>query len=1162
MAQVVINELMSSNSGTVLDEDGETSDWFEVYNSGAAGVDLGGCGITDDEDPFKWRFPPISIPPGGHLLVFASGKDRTDTAAHWETVIDWGDEWKYLIPTSEPSAAWRGRGFDDGAWTSGQTGIGYGDGDDRAVVPAGTISVYARKRFQVADPASVTHAFLDVDFDDGFVAFLNGVEVVRARIADRGRPPTYQEVADSFTEPVMVFGGRPFHYPIANPGALLQVGENVLAIQLHNSDATSSDLTLIPFLTLGMEAPPAGARGLAEILREAVPSLHTSFRLSPEETLTLSSPGGTALDTVFVGPLPTDISQGRFPDGAAGFSIHDQPTPGAPNTTPGYTGISGRADFSHEGGFYPGPLSLTLWTEDPTGTLYFTLDGSVPTTSSTRYASPIAINATTVVRARVLEDGALPGATATHTFIIADSFDLPVVSIATDPANFFDNTIGIYVLGDTYEAAFPHFGANFWEDWERPVHLELYEPDGTVGFRAGAGAKIFGGWSRGNPQRSLSLFARKEYGPTEFRHRIFPQKDLESYEAFVLRNSGNDWQDTHFRDGMMTSLLEDLSVDRTAFRPSAVFINGAYWGILNLREKVNEHYLEANHDGVDSDSIDLLEGNAVAIHGDAQHYQALMTLVSNNTIDAAVYEQVKTMMDVENFIDYEASQIYFDNKDWPGNNIKFWRPRTADGQWRWILFDTDFGFGMWNVNNFSINTLAFALEPNGPSWPNPPWSTLLLRRLVTNPQFVEDFVNRFATHLNTIFLPAKVIARINEMEAAVAFEMPSQKQRWGGSMTDWRSKVQILRTFATNRVANVRNHLTAGFGLGSASTLRLGVSPPASGAVEVQGLEIAEYPWAGSYFRNFPIRLTAVPRPGFRFVGWTGITPPDQATASVVLTGSSLDVSASFEIDCDSQEAVVVNEINYNAAGAADPGDWVELYNQSLAEVDLSGWMLRDEAHTYTFPAGTRLSSRAYLVLCADAASFAAAFPGVTNRLGDLGYSLEGNGELLELLDGEGGLVDSVLYEDDSPWPEEPDGTGATLALKNPLLGNEYAGHWAGSAAGGTPGSENDVFEDVGTDCYVGGSRFIRGDCNGDGSVDISDAFCTLVRLAGDRTVPCVAAVDVNSDAQANVTDSVDLLNYLFQFGSQPAAPFPRCGGPAAGDLECDASLDSCGPPQ
>jgi len=1163
---LVINEVMSSNGRTLFDDTGSSPDWIEIHNPQGVGVRLDGCGLTDNDDPFKWVFPPIVVPAGGHLVVFASGDDRRDAAPHWETVIDRGDVWRYLVPTFEPAASWRRPGFDDSGWSSGRTGIGYGDGDDATEVPAGTISVYARKTFHIDDPTTVTHAFLDVDFDDAFVAFLNGQEIARENIADLGRPPTYREVSDDYTEPRLAYGRQPFHYAIANFRELLRAGENVLAIQVHNTGAGSSDLTLIPFLTLGMEEVPAGARGAAELLRSNLPSLHTNFKISSDgEAISLTSAEGLLLDTVITGELPTDISYGRFPDGTGEFSYHIEPTPGTTNDAPGYSAISGRPAFSRTGGFYPDAITLELSTDDALGTTYVTLDGSIPTTESPRYTSPIAIDSTTVVRARVLGDDALPGRTVSHTFFIGDSFTLPVVSISTDPANFFDREIGIYVTGDDFSPDFPHFGANFWEDWERPVHVQFFEPDGTVGFSADAGAKIFGGWSRGHPQRSLSVFARAQYGPTEFRHRIFPTKRINRFEAFVLRNSGNDWQRSHFRDGMMTSLLDDVAVDRQAYRPSVVFINAEYWGIMNLREKINEHYIESNHadEDVDSDAIDLLERNASTIHGDAEHYRALTELLQTRDVsDPTVYEQVASMVDIDNFIDYQAAQIYFDNTDWPGNNIKFWRPRTEDGRWRWILFDTDFGFGIWDGNRYTNNTLAFALAPNGPNWPNPPWSTLMLRQLITNDEFVEDFVNRFATHINTIFAGTKVVDRIDAMAAVIEPEMPAQRRRWGSNVSTWTSNVQVMRNFATRRGSYVRSHLRSIFGLAATTSLRLDVSPTGGGAVEVQGLPITTYPFRGTYFRDLPIRLVARPTPGYRFTGWVGASPADAPETSVVVTGLSQTVSAAFETDCETIGRVVINEVCYNAPEDADPGDWVELHNRTRRTVDLSGCTFRDESdeHAFAIPDGTLLARGGFLVLCSDVAAFTSRYPDVDGVYGDLGFSLAGDGEELRLIDASGETLDALTYGDEAPWPPEADGDGATLALTNPILDNTWAPHWAASAAGGTPGADNaDVLVEVESECVDDEVLFLRGDGNGDGDVDVSDAVFILDwRFLGGTTPDCVAATNANGDGDIDLSDAVYVLSSLFLGGDPPVPPFPSCG---AGTLESDELLGCEGPP-
>ena len=149
-------------------------------------------------------------------------------------------------------------------------------------------------------------------------------------------------------------------------------------------------------------------------------------------------------------------------------------------------------------------------------------------------------------------------------------------------------------MGPNASNDFPYFGANFWEDWERPIHFEIVDPN-RGGYAADAGVKVFGGWSRAFPQKSLSFFSRSYLGPSSFEYSFFPNSDINDYEAFVLRNSGNDWESTVLRDGFTTSLTENLNIDHQQYRPAVLYINGDFWGIQNLREKINEHFIASNH---------------------------------------------------------------------------------------------------------------------------------------------------------------------------------------------------------------------------------------------------------------------------------------------------------------------------------------------------------------------------------------------------------------------------------------------------------------------------------------------------------------------------------------------------------------------------------------
>ena len=1058
--QPVLNEIMASNATTIADIDGDYPDWIEIFNPTSSPLNLTGYALSDDStNLLKWIFPEVILQPQQFLLVFASGKNRRLWANHWETVINRGDVWKYFVGTSQPPADWMQLNFDDSAWPAGPSGLGYGDGDDSTIVPQ-TISLFIRRKFTVSDPANVVLAQLHVDYDDAFVAYLNGVEIARANIGIPGVPPLYNELANSSHEAQMYQGGLPQAFSIDSVASLLQAGENVLAIQVHNVSASSSDMTIIPFLSLGLKTPPPNPQGMPSFLQFALPHLHTNFKINADgEEIFLSDGNGVVVDQVNAGSLSADISYGRQPDGWPVWFYFSRATPESSNTSQGFSGITEMPQIQPEAGFYSGSVQVSISSNEPGATIRYTLDGSLPRDTSAIYIAPLTVDSTTVVRARVFVPGKLPGKAATSTFFINENSVLPVISLSTDPANFFDNEIGIYVLGDSASPNFPYLGANFWKDWERPLHIELFEPDGSLDFTIDGGVKIFGGWSRGFPQKSLAIFARGRYGYNRIEFPIFPELPISSFKSLVLRNSGNDWQSTMFRDALMTRLVKTLDLDLQAYRPAIVFLNGRYWGIHNIREKLNEHYL-ASHHGVDPGNVDILEYDGSVIEGDAAHYQMLQDFLStHNLSDSANYAFVKKLVDVDNFLTYQVCEIYFDNTDWPGNNIKYWRPRTPTGRWRWFFYDLDFGCGLYDPQAYAHNTLEFATATNGPPWPNPPWSTFLLRKMLESPEFTRDFINRFADLMNTVFLPQRVLQFIDSLQALIAPEIPRHMDRWHGILGDWNQNVTALRTFAALRPQYMRAHIQSKFNLSGSVQVTVQVQPAEAGRIRLNALLLKGFPWNGQYFKGVPVRFTALPAAGYRFVGWQGAFPPDSTTIWFTPV-SDTAVTALFVPDSTSTGTVVINEINYHSAPDFNPEDWVEFYNNSGQTIDLSGWKFKDsdDAHVFVFPAGTVLLPDEYLVLCRDTAAFRVLFPTLSNYLGNMNFGLSGAGELVRLFDAQGEMVDSLVYDDAPPWPTAPDGNGPTLELIHPDLDNALPESWAASAIHGTPGAINSVY--------------------------------------------------------------------------------------------------------
>ena len=1056
---IKINEVVASNTESFIDEDGDYPDWIELFNAGNTTQNFTGFWLSDNRSNLqKWQFPDVNMAPGEFRIIYASDKNRRNTANYWETKITWGDFWRYQPGFSEPPTDWHTLAFNDSQWEWGPSGFGYGDDDDSTIVANGILSVYIRNTFNIADTSQLTHALLHIDYDDGFVAYLNGTEIARANMD--GIHPAFNQPANEQHEALIINGKPPHRFSLDSLLTLFREGENVLAIQAHNISAGSSDLTMIPFLTLGFRNEFPGRRPVHPLIEPNLPRLHTNFKLSAEsETVFLSGPTGMVIDSLAYVNLPSDISWGRMPDGSDTLYYFAPATPGFPNISNGYSGIASEPQFSISGGFFDMPQSIVLSGLNPGETIRYTTNGNAPTETATVYSNPIEINTTTVIRARTFAPGQLPSGQHTQTYFFGTNHDLPVISISTDIGHFFDQDSGIYVFGNDYEPVPPFFGANFWEDWERPVNIELFETDGSQVINQGAGVKIYGGFSRANPQKSLAVFARGKYGAGSFDYPIFADKNINKFQAFILRNSGNDWGRTMFRDGFIHDAIAPTGIERLAYRPAVLYLNGVYWGILNIREKINEHFIESNTH-IPSDSIEILEGDAVSVYGATDHYKAMINFVESNDLsDPANYAYLKTKMDVENFLRYTVSEIFIDNRDWPGNNIKFWRPARQDGRWRWIIFDTDFGFNLLSSSNHSYNTLAMMLDPVGEDWPNPPWSTLLFRKLIQNPEFRQDFINRSADYMNSIFRPEILLSQIDAKAAAIASEIDTTLSRWDQNPADWEWNIEQMRSFSRKRQPYFRSHIMQELGVSDTLNIVLSSNLRDAGSVQVNAITVSKFPWLGQYFKDIPVELTAIARPGFRFTGWTGIEPADSAHVVVPMSQGVLAV-ANFEQDNSQFATVVINEVNYNSAAPFDSEDWVEFYNNSGEPVDMSGWYFRDEddTHNFFFPDGFVLQPDSFAVICSDTVLFTSVYPSVTNYFGNTGFGLSGNGELLRLYNAANEIVDSLTYDDNAPWPTEPDGNGASLSLKNPNLDNTLPGSWTASLGNGTPGQINDIF--------------------------------------------------------------------------------------------------------
>ncbi|AXI99619.1 Por secretion system C-terminal sorting domain-containing protein [Cyclonatronum proteinivorum] len=603
--------------------------------------------------------------------------------------------------------------------------------------------------------------------------------------------------------------------------------------------------------------------------------------------------------------------------------------------------------FNLAPGFYTEPVTLFI-SAGGQAVIRYTTDGSEPDENSAVFSAPVVLDSRAgepndismiptnainpgqdpyneawqpplgevfkihTIRARAFVPGMAPSEIITGSFLVDEAgesrYSLPVISITTNRDNFFDDDIGIYVPGNNLN--YNQRG----REWERPAWIEFFENDGSLAFSQGIGVRIHGGTSRNRPRKSLRLYARSDYGTSWISHQIFPDKPIGQFKRLILRNSGNDWDRTIFRDSFMQSLMRGMEVDMQHSRPAIVFINGEYWGVHNMRDRLDVRYLQTHHD-TDPDneeSYTIAENNGVFDDGNPEgltHYNQMRSFLNNpGVVSNTNFDELRNRMDVENFADYFLAQVYFRNTDWPGNNKQYWRGTDptlpdgvpgSDGRWRWMMFDTDFGFGLdfdyvtGHQEGAAHNTLAFALQENGPGWPNPDWSTFIPRRLLQNPDYRNAFINRAADLLNTAFHPEYVAARLDSLEAIYLPEMQEHINRWRRpvSVSSWQQNVQIMRDFAVERPAFMRQHIRQQFNLSSApAQITLDVSDPAHGFIRINRTEIRQgtpgitaqpYPWTGTYFTGIAVTLEAEARTGYVFSEWTGSVSSTEAVITV-----------------------------------------------------------------------------------------------------------------------------------------------------------------------------------------------------------------------------------------------------------------------------------------
>lgn len=519
------------------------------------------------------------------------------------------------------------------------------------------------------------------------------------------------------------------------------------------------------------------------------------------------------------------------------------------------------------------------------GVVRCTFDGSAPSTKSQIISEDKIIDKTTVVRCtEFLGENAI--LKQTETYFVNESIHMPVISISTDP----------YYVSEYLDVPpckpDPCKEAKFWEDVEYPVHVEFFA-DGSSsnekGFEINAGISITGNWSRNQQKKSIAIIMRKEYQNGRLHYPLFnTRQEKNIFKAFLLRNNGQRFVSDYIGDAVATSLLEGTNVDYQRSKQVIVFYNGQYRGIYDMREKVNEHFFETNY-GIDPNTVNLIKHNATTIsvqNGNSSDYLRMLQFIFQNNFEEndAAYDSVLKMMDIVNYMEYMAAEIYFQNGDWPHTNVRVWKENYKP--WKFILFDVDQGLDWaWDKNlspeqKNMFYRIASGGDKNGECFKSTNYKCFhnIFKKLCQNSTFKQKFINR-AVYLYSTFINydsfAKAIENVNssieDNQINRDLALYNRPKRNNFCNTSFEPYGDCLKQWSEKRDKSVRTEIREFFNLGKDVTIDIEIK--GNGRLKLDNMEIEQekiYKWI--VFEKNPIQISIECPTGKSFVSWNDST--------------------------------------------------------------------------------------------------------------------------------------------------------------------------------------------------------------------------------------------------------------------------------------------------
>lgn len=708
-------------------------------------------------------------------------------------------------------------------------------------------------------------------------------------------------------------------------------------VELYNGGSTTEQLSnySIGLTTDASKSWPLPAQSVAPgshplILCDKVGSgLHTNFRLeSGKDGAVYLFRGGTVVDCLKrmkKQPAP-NIAYGRKTDGSDVWGYMATPTPSAANCGTTCKDVLAAPVFSEKGRVMETAQTITLTLSVPEGSpsstiIRYTTDGTEPTNQSPLYQSPIAISKSTVVRATLFCEGYLSPRSLCQSYLFhGRTVTLPVISLVSRRDYFYNDRLGILVDG-TYNSG----KKNYEYDWRRPVNIEYFAAANEQSRLNQLGeTRVMGGASRSSVRKSLAIYANKRFGEKRFKYAFFDAQrpGISEYKSLALRNAGNDFDHLYLRDALIqTSVATHVDLDWQAYSPAIIYLNGEYLGMLNIRERSNEDNIYSNYDGLED--IDMLENNWELKAGDTDHYNRFVSFYSETGHTRAEFSE---WMDCTEYLNLMIMNLFYNNQDFPGNNIVCWRPRTADGRWRWIAKDTDFGLGLYGSSP-TYKTLEWLYNPNydaDRAWANKEEHTRLFRRMMDNADLRREFIDRCAVYMGD-FLSEKSIRTLwDAMYDRIRTEYPYHRRPINQWWPNYQEELTQAHNWLHNRIPNFYQQLADFYQLGAPVALTVNGSLAEVDrqqlAVSFNDVRLSESCFDGKYFAGQTVTLRGEASEGREVKAWN-ITIYQGATQT---TTQQTGATCLFTIPTSATRIVVESTLGETTAidSVASPTMW------------------------------------------------------------------------------------------------------------------------------------------------------------------------------------------------------------------------------------------------